>query len=131
MNDKTDLGKLLKTLTPEHNDGEFVFCSVDGPVEINPIDILASFREKEGLTLITRKSTADELGLPYDFVASWITLKVYSSLEAVGLTAVISKALADEGISCNMMAANYHDHIFVPVKDVEKAMKILLHVSDL
>jgi uncharacterized protein len=58
-------------------------------------------------------------------VAAWITLTVHSALEAVGLTAAFSKALADVNISCNVVAGYYHDHIFVPQQDAEKAMAVL------
>ena len=50
---------------------------------------------------------------------------VHSSLEAVGLTATFSTALAKQNISCNVVAAFYHDHIFVGVADLETAMDIL------
>jgi hypothetical protein len=52
-------------------------------------------------------------------------LTVHSSLEAVGLTAAVSKALTEANISCNVVAAYYHDHIFVPVKDAKQAMRVL------
>ena len=72
---------------------------------------------------------ADKLDLDYSFIASWITLTVHSSLEAVGLTAAFSKALSENGISCNVVAAYYHDHIFIDKKDTEKAMAILNEFS--
>ena len=43
-----------------------------------------------------------------------ITLRVQSALQAVGLTAAVSTALAAEGISANVVAAYRHDHVFVP-----------------
>jgi hypothetical protein len=63
-------------------------------------------------------------------VCAWITLTVYSSLEAVGLTAAVSKALTDANISCNVIAAYHHDHIFVPIQDAQHAMKVLENLSE-
>jgi hypothetical protein len=57
-------------------------------------------------------------------------LTVYSSLEAVGLTAAFSRALSEGGIGCNVVAAFYHDHIFVDRKDAKKAMEILNRFSE-
>ncbi|WP_232815997.1 ACT domain-containing protein [Chryseobacterium capnotolerans] len=58
-------------------------------------------------------------------MASWITLEIHSSLSAVGLTAKFSQALSDAGISCNVVAAYFHDHIFVDEKDTTQAIKVL------
>jgi hypothetical protein len=43
----------------------------------------------------------------------------------VGLTAAVSAALTREGISANVIAAYYHDHIFVPEADAERALDAL------
>lgn len=112
-------------MTPQLHEGEYVFCTVNDPGQINLQDVICTFREKEGITLILAKETADRLQLPYTYTAAWITLTIHSSLEAVGLTAAFSKALAAAGISCNVVAAYYHDHIFVPVADAQKAMQAL------
>jgi hypothetical protein len=88
-----------------------------------------TFRESEGTTIIVRKETADQLNLKYDFIAAWITLTIHSSLDAVGLTAAFSTALANEGISCNVVAGYFHDHLFVNSEDAENAMKILQTIS--
>jgi len=130
MSGETDLTQLLSNVHPIHNQGDYVFVKVDDTFEINFADVLGTFKEKEGTTLILEKEKADLLNLKYDYVAAWISLSVHSSLEAVGLTAAISKELADADISCNVVAAYYHDHIFVGKKDVEKAMRILRNLKN-
>jgi len=127
---ETNLDTLLKTMKPKLNTGDFVFCTTKNLTQIDLRDIVLIFKEEEGFTLIIDRDIADKLKLSYSFVASWITLTVHSSLEAVGLTAAFSKALADQGISCNVVAAYNHDHIFVSKKDSDKAMKILSKLSE-
>jgi uncharacterized protein len=58
-----------------------------------------------------------------------ITLTIHSSLAAVGLTAAVSKALAAEGVPANIVAAAYHDHIFVPWDHRADALAILRSLS--
>ncbi|QXP61574.1 ACT domain-containing protein [Olleya sp. HaHaR_3_96] len=125
MTGETKLDVLLKSMKPKHNIGEFVFCKTDHLEHINLNQIIMTFKEDESMTIIAEKSVADTLNLDYSFVASWITLTVHSSLEAVGLTAAFSNALSQHGISCNVVAAYYHDHIFVDKKDTDKAMAVL------
>ncbi|GAB3539515.1 ACT domain-containing protein [Pontibacter brevis] len=120
-----NLAVLLLQMEPELNDGEFVFCTLQEESSTGMNNALFSFKEREGLTVVLPKEAAEGAGISYSVVFSWITLKVHSSLEAVGLTAAFSKALADAGISCNVVAAYYHDHIFVPAKDASNAMQVL------
>ncbi len=117
--------KLLQTMQPLHNPGEFVFCTIDNLSLIDTADIILLFKETEGYTVIITKELANQLQLSYSFVAAWITLTVHSSLQAVGLTAAFSGVLAQNGISCNVVAAFYHDHIFVDIVDVDKAINVL------
>ena len=125
MDGETDLTKLLREMNPELHAGDFVFCSIEArdlPAIIEPLGL---FREKEGLTVILSNAEADQLGWPYSFIGGWITLNVHSALDAVGLTAAVSQALTRAGISCNVVAAYYHDHVFVPLKDAERALEVL------
>lgn len=126
---ETDLNRMLQTLTPAHHPGDFVFCTVAELPSLPLDEVDMCFREAEGITLIVRKETADRLNLPYTFVAARITLGVHSSLAAVGLTAAVATALAKEGISCNMVAAYYHDHVFVESKDLARALIVLTKLS--
>jgi hypothetical protein len=130
MTGEKSLAMLLKTMKPIHNPGEFVFCKVGHEQTIDINLAICLFKEHEATTIVLKKEIADQLGLEYTFIASWITLTVHSSLEAVGLTAAFSSALSEKGISCNVIAAYYHDHIFVGVKDTEAAMNILKQLSE-
>jgi len=129
MSGEKDLERLLKSMKPEHVSGDYVFCKVEKFKNLDLNNVVMLFKEKEAITLILKKEIADQLQLDYSVVMSWITLTVHSSLEAVGLTAAFSKALSEKNISCNVVAAYYHDHIFVNQKDVNKAMEILYSFS--
>ncbi|MNQ65891.1 ACT domain protein [compost metagenome] len=125
MSGEKDLQILLKSMKPEHNSGDYVFCKVEKLGNLNLDEVEMFFKEKEATTLILKREIAEKLNLDYSMTMSWITLSVHSSLEAVGLTAAFSKALSDKGINCNVVAGFYHDHIFVGKSDTEKAMQIL------
>jgi len=125
MNPIKDLSKLLSSLQPIEHDDLYVFCSI--PIEQFVFDrrIVSTIREKEGLSLITTKDYADEHNLAYDHTMKWITLQVHSSLEAVGMTAAISKAFTESYISCNVVAGLRHDHLFVPSERIHSSMEVL------
>jgi hypothetical protein len=122
-----DLDNLLRSMAPHLTDGEFVFCTLKearyGDLAIaKPI---ASFAEKEGLSLVVLKEDANKLGLDYEGVFRCITLGVHSSLEAVGLTAAVSACLTEHGISANIIAAHFHDHVFVQSEMADRAIHVL------
>jgi len=130
MTGETDLLKLIKDMQPELNQGEYVFCLVSSKEQAAGLDPLCYFLEKEGVTVILTKEKADAMDIPDSTTCAWITLTVHSALEAVGLTAAVSKALTEANISCNVVAAFYHDHIFVPVKDSARAMDALQNLIE-
>lgn len=122
---ETDLNVLLLGMEPELVAGQFVFVTVPN-VDTSPrLDPLASVVEPEGLSLVLRKDQADQAGLAYDFVAAWVTLRVRSSLHAIGLTAAVSAALAKAGVSCNVIAGFHHDHLLVPHDRANEVMDVL------
>lgn len=125
------LDVLLKNMNPKLSDEEYVFCTIqtvkDNFVsELNPI---CTFQEDEGLTVVVEKLVALEANLQFNEVFRKITLHVHSSLEAVGLTAAVSTALTNNGISANIIAAYYHDHVFVPTSKSDIALKVLKTIA--
>jgi hypothetical protein len=125
------LENLLAFLSPELGSQEFVFCSFSGSRygdhrELEPV---ASIEEAEGLTLIIPRTRADENRLFYRSTYRRITLGVHSSLDAVGLTAAFAGKLEEHGISVNVVAGFYHDHLFVQSAAAEAAMKALGELS--
>jgi hypothetical protein len=129
MSGEKDLGRLISEMTPKLNKGIYVFVSIKDINQVERSVPICEFKEQEGYTIVLEKKLADAQHFKYDYIASWITLKIHSSLEAAGLTAVFASVLAEHNISCNVISAYYHDHIFVAVKDADNAMKVLQGLS--
>ena len=128
MNGETDLQKLIASINPCLNMGSYVFCTV----KVLPTcldNLVLFFRESEGFTIVCTSEFANINQWDYCGIFSWLTLEVHSSLEAVGLTASFSKVLAENNISCNVVAGFYHDHIFVPEHQASEAKSILEQLS--
>ncbi|MFF8768907.1 ACT domain-containing protein [Kitasatospora sp. NPDC015120] len=128
MAGERDLATLLRDLRPQLNPGRYVYCTLPTrlPAGLRPV---ATVAEPEGVTVVVAQEEADALGLPYAYVAAWITLRIHSALEAVGLTAAVATRLAEEGISCNVLAGYHHDHLFVAADDAERALRALEDLS--
>jgi hypothetical protein len=118
-----DLDALLASLRP-HCDGlAYVFATTDViPPTLSPVVVV---REAEGITVVVERDAADRERLDYEFVAARITWQVHSGLDAVGLTAAVATALAAEGISANVVAGHFHDHVFVPFDRRSEALAVL------
>lgn len=123
------LSEVVASLDPILNKGIYVYCCQKDETFL-PIDkIIGLFKEAEGNTLILSKKTADQYHLPYTYIAAWITLKVHSDLDLVGLTALFAEALAEQQISCNVIAGFHHDHIFVDYDQRDRALLTLKNLS--
>lgn len=122
---ETDLSKLIAGMEAKLHDGEYVFLTFKKKVQLPEEEVIAMVKEEEGVTYVVSRHFANQSSYPYQFVSSRITLEVHSSLEAVGLTAAFSNALARSGISCNVIAGYYHDHIFVDSRQASEAMSAL------
>lgn len=133
MTGETNLNKLLATMAPTLLTETYVFVTLENGRYGNHPDLspIASFSEPEGLTLVIPQTTADQARLPYVATFQCITLLVHSSLEAVGLTAAVATKLTEHGISANVIAAYYHDHVFVQAGQAEAALAALRELASL
>ncbi len=122
-----DLLNILADLNPQLKNENYVFvslndCSLD---VVNQLDPIATFKEKEGTTLVITRDKAQSNNYEFDLVFKCITLGVHSSLISVGLIATISNCLSDNGIPCNIFSGYFHDHLFIQNDLSKKAMEVL------
>jgi hypothetical protein len=117
---ETDLQRLLAGLSPAlaPRPRAILTQAHDAPV---PADAIMLFREDEGATVVV-----DAADIATD-EPRWaqITLRIHSSLDAVGMMAAIATALAGRGIPCNAVSAYFHDHLFVPWTRRDEAIDAL------
>lgn len=128
MSGERDLQTLLGSMAPDLDPATYVFASVARGA-MRDADSLMRFSEAEGDTLILRADVLPEGTADDGRRFRRITLAVHSDLEAVGLTAAFAARLTAAGISANVVAGYYHDHIFVPESHADAAMAALRHLS--
>jgi hypothetical protein len=130
MEGEKNLTKMLEQLNPRLEEGEYIFCSVPVEQAEQLVDRAAGwFNEQEGVTLILKRSRADAQNLGYGSIFRKITLTVHSSLTAVGLLAEVTGALAQAGLSVNVISGFFHDHLFIEKDAADQALSVLLELS--
>lgn len=127
MNEHAELVDMLGRLDPELDPVEYIYCSLPEVTLIQACSLgpIAVFQEREGLSLVLPRTMADSKQVAYSQVFRRISLGLHSSLEAVGLTAVIATALTASDVSANVIAGFYHDHFLVPAAQAEKALEAI------
>ena len=127
MPGERDLEQMLSTLRVERRPGTFTFVTGVWPGLAERAH--AMIVEAEGPTYVVPVEAAEAAGAPFEFVGAWLTISVWSSLDAVGLTAAFSRSLGDAGIPCNVIAGYHHDHLLVPVDRADDAVAALARLS--
>lgn len=124
-----ELNKLLRTLDPHQKPGVWVYAEIPRGSPL-PAGTESMVVEEESCTVVLAEADAEAAGLKPLYRAAWITLKVHSALDAVGLVAEVSCRLAGHGISCNVLAGARHDHILVPFDLASEALVALLDLQN-
>lgn len=126
-----DLPTLLSTMSPLLDPTTYVYVTTHEPLSaiLPALQPKLLFQEPEGATVITTRDLAAAHGYAHSFACRMITLRIHSSLEAVGFMAAIAARLTEAGVSANVVSAFFHDHLFVPVGKEELAMEVLRELS--
>ena len=124
-----NLPQLLRTMTPTLDPKRYTFCTVPDFRNDVGIQVKATFVEEQGTTLVIEYDDAEKAALSPSGEWALVTLKVHSSLEAVGFIAAIATTLAAEGISSNVMSGHFHDHVFVQWAKRDAALSALLRLA--
>ena len=114
MTGETHLPNILANLEVDVRAGTFFVLTRRSPDAAADAVAEARITEAEGITYVVPEAYARACGEPPGFVASWLSLRVHSALNAVGVTAAVSGALAGRGIACTVIAGFHHDHLLVP-----------------
>ncbi|MDC4233824.1 ACT domain-containing protein [Actinomyces sp. B33] len=116
------LEEILSSLTVSAR-GVYAYVEIgEWPAGAHPLAVVV---EDEGAAAILPIDEAFALvDGPLDRFAL-LTLDVHSSLTSVGLTALVSTALARRGISCNVVAGLRHDHLLVPEDRADEALAVV------
>ena len=127
MPGERDLRTILASLRIVRRPETYVYASLaSGSIA----GAAATITEEEGTTYIVEQRIADEAGIAWTFTAAWLTVEVHTALEGVGITAALAAALADEDISCNVLAGYYHDHLLVPLDRADDAVAALQRLRE-
>ena len=130
MTGQTNLSEVLKSLQVSCDGVEYGFASVKDKHINFCDDILGTFKENEGLTIIASKAYFEAKNIKFEGPYAKLTIEVHTSLELVGLTAVLAKKLAENQISANVVAGYYHDYIFVQYGICQKAIEAINNLKE-
>jgi hypothetical protein len=125
MSGITDLNQTLKSLKVTCDNIEYGFASIADESRISRKEVLATFYEDGQLAIIAPQSYLKQQEIEYEGPYAKLTIDIHTSLELVGLTAVMATKLAENGISANVVGAFYHDHVFVQYALKDKATALL------
>lgn len=130
MSGETNLNKLLASMSPACDKVMYGFATLPSK-DFKNLSFMPKcmFQEAQGMTVIATIDEFVDNNIECMGPFACITLTIHSSLDAVGLTAAFATALGDAKISANVVAAYYHDHIFVAWEDRDNAITTLNALS--
>lgn len=125
MPGEMNLSEVFKSLNVSCDDVAYGFVSVKNTQFKFEDGMLGTFQEKEGITIIATNEYLTQHELQPEVLFAKLTVEVETSLQLIGLTAVLATKLAEQNISANVIAGYFHDHIFVQYDARKKALEVL------
>jgi uncharacterized protein len=123
MSGQINLSTVLQSLQISCDDIKYGFASVkEIPQDLDSDEVLGTFKENEGLTIFATKRYFEANKIPHDGPYAKLTMEVHTALALVGFTAAFSRVLTEYGISANVIAGYFHDHVFVQYDLRQKAI---------
>jgi uncharacterized protein len=119
---EVDLARILESMRVVRREGVFVFATIPPGRPLPDVPLAAMVAEVEGTTVVLDRDAAVGAGVQHEFEAAWLTVEVVTSLQAIGVTASVATALAMRGIPVNVVAGFHHDHLLVPLDQVDEAV---------
>ena len=118
-----DRSTLIKAMSEVMDYGRYVFCDVDSATF--DVEALVRIEEEDTTTVVVTQQVADEHGWSYDAVLAMVILRVHTVPNAIDITADITAALTQRGISCRVVAGLRHDRLFIPHHRTLETLKAL------
>ncbi len=128
MNGNTNLAEVLRSISVDTDSTAYGFASLKDDLPLPANEVLCTYREKEGLTVVADTNYLHDKHIDFEGPFAKLSIEVHTSLELVGLTAALAKALTESGISANVIAAYYHDHIFAPFDKRNEAVGAIMNL---
>ena len=125
MSGEMDLAALLREMQPRLDAEPYGYGMIAAGAVPQGVAAFAVIVEAEGTTVVAPAAGLVRAGIAHQGHWARISLTVHSDLAAVGLTAAIAAALARDGISANVVAGYFHDHVFVQWDRRAAAMEAL------
>lgn len=125
MSGQKDLSKVLHLMRILCDEIEYGFATVSADHNVNHQEVIGLFKESEGLTIIATTKYFAANKISFEGPYAKLTIDLHTSLELLGLTAELTTRLSSRGMAANVVAAYFHDHIFVQYDLRQQAMEAL------
>jgi uncharacterized protein len=125
MTNSAQLQEILRELQVSCDDVEYGFTTIPKSSGISATDVLGFIQEDEGLLVLATKEYLQGRGIIFEGPFAKLTIQAQVPIGFIELTAVLAQKLTDKGLPANIIAAYYHNLVFVQYDLREQAMAAL------